>query len=97
MNELIHRQAKRIRQELSSRSRPVIPGCVIRIPFESFSDQITSSRDINHIYGVVGHEVDYRTITTSRTYHVDLNLKYIKIPSNALPFLQLPGMITRCK
>ena len=81
INELIHRQAKRIRQDLSSRSRQVILGCVIQIPFESFSDQSTSSRDINHIYGVVGHEVDYRTITISRSYHVKFNLKYIQIPN----------------
>ena len=88
--ELIHCQAKRIHQELSSKSRPVIPGCVIQIPFESFSDRITSSRDINHMYGVVGHEVDYCTITTSRSYHVKFNLKYDKIPSKVLPLLQLP-------
>ena len=81
VNDLIHRGAKRIRQELSSRSRPVIPGCVIRIPFESFSEQITSSRDINHIYGVVGREIDYCTINTSRSYHVKFNLKYIEIPN----------------
>ena len=67
VNGLIRRQAERMRQELSLRSRPVIAGCVIRIPFESFSDQITSSRDINHIYGVVGHEVGYCAITVSRS------------------------------
>ena len=55
----------------------------------SITDRITNSRDINHIYGVVGHEVDYRTITTSRSYHVNFNLKYVKIPNKILPLFQL--------
>ena len=90
VNERIRRQADRIRHELSSRSRPVIPDCVIRIPFASFSDQITSSRSIEHIYGVVGREIDYNAITTSRSYHVQFNLKYIQLPDDVLPLLHLP-------
>ena len=90
MNERIRRQVERIHQKLSSRSRPVIPGCVIRIPFVSFSDQITSSRNINNIYGVVGRETDYCPITASRSYHVKFNLKYAQISNKVFPLLQLP-------
>ena len=90
VNERIRRQANRIRHELSSRSRPVMPGCVIRIPFASFSDEITSNRGIEHIYGVVGREINYNAITTSRSYDVQFNLKYIQLPEDVLPLLHLP-------
>ena len=86
--ELIHCQVKRIRSKLLSRSRPVQPGCVIRIPFASFSDQIINDKGIQHIYSDVGRELDYCTIITDQSYHVDFNVKDLRLPSNILP-LQL--------
>ena len=71
----IDREVKRIRSELSSSSRSVEPGCVIRIPFSCFSDELHSDKSLTHIYGVIGREIDYCGLTTSRSHNVALTSK----------------------
>ena len=83
----VDREVKRIQSEVASRSRAVEPGCVIRIPFSCFSDELRGENSLNHIYGVVGREIDYYVLTTSRAYNVSFNMKDITIPSNVLPLL----------
>ena len=53
------REVKRICSELVSRFRAVEPGCVIRISFSCFSDELRGENSLKHIYGVVGREIDY--------------------------------------
>ena len=62
----IDREVQRIRSELASRSRAVEPGCVIRIRFSCFSDELRSDNSLNHIYGAIDCEMDYCALTTSQ-------------------------------
>ena len=71
-------------------TRAVEPGCVIRIPFSCFSDELRGENSLNHIYGIVSREIDYCALTTSRAYNVSFNMKDITIPSNVLHLLHFP-------
>ena len=90
MEEHIERVSKRIRNELSSRSRPVESGCVVRIPLSSFIDHTQYTNITSYIYGVVGRSLDYCTATTARAYHVVFCLDNVDIPSANVPLLHLP-------
>ena len=55
----VSKQSKLIRHILSSRSRQVQPGCIIKIPLQTIFGEELFSDPLKYIYGVVG-EVLYR-------------------------------------
>ena len=61
--------SKQIRNQLSSRQRPVEIGCVIKIPLSAFIRDDSNCINVStHIYGVVQKYHSYCTFTTARAY-----------------------------
>ena len=80
-----------IRNQLSSRQRPVEVGCVIKIPLSDFiRDDSNCTNESTHIYGVVRKYHSYCSLTTARAYLVVFCLRNVTIPPSTIPLLHVP-------
>ena len=80
----------RVRELLSSRSRHVEPGCVIKVPIEKLFGSKFPNKEITYIYGLVGQQVAYCDISTTRSYDVKFYTENMSIPYELRPLLHYP-------
>ena len=83
-------KAEEIRQLLQSRSRPVVSGCVFKIPFSFYYSGATLENNIEYLYGVIGSACDYCEVSTATGYDVSFCLDGVNIPNRLLPILYQP-------
>ena len=83
-------KAESIRLLLQSRSRPVVTGCVFKIPFSFYYSGDILENNIEYLYGIVGSACDYCEVSTARGYDVSFCLDGVNIPNSLLPILYHP-------
>ena len=83
--------SKQIRDQLSTRNRPVEIRCVVKIPLSAFlRDNSKAKNESTHIYGVVHKYHSYCSLTTARAYLVIFCLGNVNIPPSTIPLLHTP-------
>ena len=80
----------RIRELLSSRSRPVEPGCLIKIPVTKLFGNSFYDNGISSLYGIVGNQLTFCEIMKSKTFDVKFYTKDISIPYELKMLLHYP-------
>ena len=75
---------------LQSRSRPVVSGCVFKIPFSLYYSGDILENNIEYLYGIVGSACDYCEVSTARELDVSFCLDGVNIPNRLLPILYQP-------
>ena len=75
-NKLIQQQSARIRHILLSRSRPVQPGCLTKIPLQTIFGPELFYDPLQCIYGVVGSLIYQCQYSSARSFNVDLYVVY---------------------
>ena len=80
----------RIREVLSSRSRPVETGCLVKIPVTKLFGNTFHHNGSSSLYGIVGNQLTFCEITNSKTFDVKFYTKNISIPYELKVLLHYP-------
>ena len=80
----------RVRKLLSSRSRHVEPGCVIKVYISKLFSNNLPNNETSSIYDIVGQQLAYCEVTTAKSYDVKFYTESLSIPYELQSLLQYP-------